>query len=190
MSNYAADYFQALESLVGRREDRRRPVPEAVDDGLPPIYALFFDDWPVQGVLSAFTLGAGLGAHEEDLDAHVELVLSLRTADERWGLALAFLTEWCRRHIQIVPGSTMNMGEPLSLESAMSALVVTRPHQWPEPPRLRVGSRFVTVLEAHPLYPSELPIARARACNCIERHVTGHRYDVGRPELGAHRHGE
>jgi hypothetical protein len=189
MSNYAAEYFHALESLLGRPEDRRGRAPEPIDDGLPPIYALFFDDWPMPGVLSAFTLGAGLAPHLKELDAHVELVLSLRTADERWGLALAFLAERCRSHIVIGIGSTMDMGGPLSTESAMSSFVVTRPHQWTEPPRLQADSRRVMILEAHPLYPSELPIARARACNCIERHVAGHRYDVARPELGAHHHG-
>ncbi len=189
MSNYAAEYLQALESFLGRPEDRRSRVPEPIDDGLPPIYALFFDDWPVRGVLSAFTLGAGLAPHLKDLEAHVELVLSLRTTDMRWGLALAFLAERCRSHIEIGLGSTMNMGQPLSNESTMSALVVTRPHQWPELPRLEAGSRSLTILEASPLYPSELPFAKARACGCLERHIASHRYDVSRPEFGAHDHG-
>ena len=91
---YAEDCFAAYERLIARPESRCGRVTEGQPaDGMPSVYAIFFDDWPVPGVLTAFTLGAGLGLHVQRLDAHVELVVSLATTDKRWGLAAAYLVE-------------------------------------------------------------------------------------------------
>jgi hypothetical protein len=55
--NYAGEYFALLERLIGRPENRLTRVPE------PPVYALFFENWPADGMLSAFTPGVGLSRH-------------------------------------------------------------------------------------------------------------------------------
>lgn len=183
MGSYAEEYFAALERLIGRPEDRRTRMPDRVADGMPPVFALFFDNWPADGVLSAFTLGAGLGRHVAAVDAHVELVVSLATRDLRWGVAAAYLTERCRTHREIGPGATLNMDEPLSDESSMTGFMVTHPHQWPTPPRIDVSGRAVVILEAHPVYASELQLIDSGHCSQVEAEVAGATYDVRRPEI-------
>src|SRR6187455_2980910 len=114
MGSYAEDYFASLERLIGRTEDRRSRATEVPPaDGMPPAYAVFYRDWPIPGVLSAFTLGAGVGRHVERANAHVELVVSLATGDMRWGLAAAYLVEDCRTHLEIDIGTTLDMSRPL-----------------------------------------------------------------------------
>src|SRR5262245_40962443 len=101
MPNYAEEYFDALAALIGRREDAINRVPGDTDDGMPPVCAVFFRDWPVPGVLTAFTLGVGLGLHVESLAAHVELVVSMNTESQVWGAAAAYLAEQCRSHLEL-----------------------------------------------------------------------------------------
>jgi hypothetical protein len=184
MTTYAHDYFDALARLLGRTEDRRSRVMSAAPaDGMPPVYALFYDHWPQPGILTAFTLGGGLGLHADQVDAHVELVLSLATTDMRWGLAAAHLVENCRAHDVIDVGTTLDMGEPLSIESPMSAFLVTEPHHWSAPPRLRVGERTVTLFEAHPIYPSELERFRQGGREQLQQRLLGPTYDPKRPPV-------
>ncbi|MEA2700302.1 MAG: hypothetical protein QOI66_4573 [Myxococcales bacterium] len=183
MSNYAEEYFEALEALVGRREDSLNRVSGNGDDGLPHVYALFYKDWPHPGVLTAFTLGAGLGRHVRSLDAHVELVVSVKTEDLSWGLAVAFLAEQSRSHLEFDYGTTLNMQEPIAEGSAMTGLFLTPPHHWSQPPRLQVAGRTVVILEARPVYPSELECARAQERQQLLGILEGPTYDGGRPAI-------
>jgi hypothetical protein len=180
MTTYADDYFAAVERLVGRPEDRIKQVSNEADDGMPPACGLLYDDWPRAGVLTTFTLGAGLGLHVEAFDAHVELVVSLSTADPHWGLAAVYLTERCRNHLELLPGTTLNMGEPLSDESSMTGFIITKPHHWDAPPRLELSDRSVVILEAHPAYASELDLAAMGCRDEIELALTGPTYDPRR----------
>lgn len=160
MQNYAQLYFDALETLLGRREDQITRVSSACNDGLPPASALYFNDWPCAGVLTAFTVGLGLGLHVSSLDAHVELFVSMATTDVSWGAAAAFLGEQCRLHLELEPGATLDVREPLSSESSMSGFIVAQPTHWTIPPILRISDRRVALLEARPLYPAEILLAR------------------------------
>lgn len=183
MQNYAHEYLDALESLLGRREDRITRVPNEHDDGLPHVYALFFDNWPRPRILSAFTLGLGLGLHVASLNAHVELVVSMETTDPSWGAAVAFLGEQCRAHVELEPGATLDMKESLAEGSSMSGFMVTRPTLWPESPILRVADRRVVILEARTLYPAELALARGDGREAIRQALTRPNYDPRRPPI-------
>jgi hypothetical protein len=72
MTNYAEDYFAALERLIGRPEDGGGGI-ESSRPGLPPVHILFYRDWPAEGVLSAFTLGVSLGSHVEELGGRLRV---------------------------------------------------------------------------------------------------------------------
>src|SRR5262245_55939534 len=95
MGNFAEEYLDAIERLTGRSEDGNQVI-ESSRPGLPAVTVLYFHDWPVDGVLSAFTLGVSLGSHVEQLGGHPELVVSLKTTDRQWGLALGVLAEEAR----------------------------------------------------------------------------------------------
>jgi hypothetical protein len=56
MTNYADDYFAEIERLTGRPEDGNSAI-QSSRRGLPPVYVSYYRDWPVEGVLTAFTLG-------------------------------------------------------------------------------------------------------------------------------------
>ena len=80
-------------------------------------------------------------------------------------------------------GSVLDMGEPLSSESEMSALLVTEPHQWSTAPRFEADERQIVVLEAHPIYPSERTRARSGERERFQDHLRGATYDPRRPEI-------
>lgn len=180
VQNYAQEYFDALEKLVGRREDRINRVPSGRDDGLPHAHSIFFNDLPRAGVLTAFTVGLGLGLHGRGLDAHVELVVSMQTTDLSWGAAVAFLGEQCRVHVELEPGATLDMKEPLASGSTMSGFIIARPSLWPSPPILSLSDRRVAILEARALYPAELAFARLTSRDRILDGLAGPNYDPRR----------
>jgi hypothetical protein len=180
MRNYAEEYFAVLERLVGRPEDGRMMIPSS-RPGLPGLCVLFFPDWPVDGVLSAFTLGVALGSHVEELGGHPELVISLRTTDPLWGQGLGILSESARDQALVSVGSTLVAPEPISAESPMTGFILTHPHhRGGEALRFRVADRDVVILEAHPLLPSELVAAREGGREELVKNLFGARYDVNR----------
>ena len=179
MTNYAETYLQYLEKLVGRREDHIKPI-ESTRPGLPIVYVLFFHDWPCKNVLTSFTLGIAMGKHIEEVGGHIECVVSLDTNDFSWGLAVAFLAEQARDQALLSYGSTLNMGEQISRESQMSAFILSAPHQWSGTTHFHHGRRVVTLLEAHPIYASELEYAAQICRHEIAQKVQGACYDVHR----------
>jgi hypothetical protein len=183
VQNYAQLYFGALEKLLGRREDRINRVPSGHNDGLAPAYALYFNDWPCAGVLTAFTVGLGLGLHVRSLDAHVELMVSMASTDLSWGAGAAFLGEQCRLHLELQPGATLDMKEPLSSGSSMTGFIVAAPTAWSAPPILLISERRVAILEARPLYPAELAFAQFGDRRRILDSIGDKNYDARRPAL-------
>jgi hypothetical protein len=145
------------------------------------VTVLFFHDWPVDGVLSAFTLGVALGSHVEELGGHPELVISLRTTDRRWGEGVGYLSEEARDQAVLGVGATLDIREPISAESPMTGFILTHPHhRGGETIRFRVADRDVVILEAHPILPSELVAGRQGGREELVRCLFGARYDVNR----------
>ncbi len=179
MTNFAKDYLAAIDRLTGRPEFGNATI-ESSRPELPPVFVSFYRDWPVNGVLSAFTMGVSVGAHVEALGAHPELVISLRTTDRTWGAGLGFASERARHQALLGIGSTLDLREPITSESAMSGFVLTQPHhRGGEEIRFRFEDREVVILEAHPVLPSELLIARQNRAEFSAR-LSGARYAVNR----------
>ena len=182
IGNFAESYLAAIERLTGRSENGNAII-ESSRPGLPPVTVLFFNDWPVAGVLSAFTLGVSLGSHVEEIGGHPELVVSLETTDRRWALALGVLAEQARDQAMLSIGSTLDMPAPITDGSPMTGFMLTRPHHLDGADIcFRVDDRDVVILEAHPVLPSELVLARQSRAELSKR-LFGARYDVNRAPI-------
>jgi hypothetical protein len=79
------------------------------------------------GFLTAITYGLSLAEHPEWRLGKPELVISVRSSDERWARAAGFLADRLRGLSSFAYGETVNFGEKVSPESSMSAFVIFAP---------------------------------------------------------------
>ena len=154
--NYAAAFYGVLDELIGAKDNGITQI-DSTRPGLPAVFVHFYENFPTTGILTAVTLGVALGLHGDD--GHAELAVSVRSSDQSWGLGAGFLAERARDQVVLARRSTLNMREPISTESAMSAYLITDAPSWaPSPIELQTkdGRRTVCILNAIPIFDSEL----------------------------------
>lgn len=125
MTSRVEKYLARLDRLSGGREPRFFPV-ESTRQGLRGVTAIVYDDLP-RGLLTTFTYGVSLATHPDWRHCSPELCLSVRSEDEIWAHAAGFLAEQLRGTCPFGPGDTVDFGERIVPESAMTGFCVFEP---------------------------------------------------------------
>lgn len=87
MKTNAELFLEKIEALFGE-EDVIRQM-EAPDNGTP-VHVFFYYDLPEKGMLTSVTYGLSEGDHPNWKFGRPELILTLQTQNEDWGLAAAY----------------------------------------------------------------------------------------------------
>jgi Suppressor of fused protein (SUFU) len=106
------------------------PVMYRVDsthEGQGPITSIVYNDLPEPGCLTAITYGLSLSTHRDWLLGKPELIISVRSTDIAWALAVAIFAEELRGACPFSYGGTLDHGERIAAESEMSAFVTFAP---------------------------------------------------------------
>jgi len=119
-------YLAHLDRLAPGHEPRFLPI-ESSNPALKDVIAITYKDLPEPGLLTAITYGLSVADHPEWRLGKPELCISIRSHDERWARAVAFVADRLRGLSSFAYGETINFGEQISPESTMSAFVVFAP---------------------------------------------------------------
>lgn len=98
-----------------------------ISDGGRPVHVFFFYDLPEQGYLTSVTYGLSTGDHPDWDNGKPEIILTLKTADESWGIGTGvFAASFCGKK-SFSYGSLFTTDVPISKESNMCGFFTFTP---------------------------------------------------------------
>lgn len=177
-------YLNYLELMFGEADVIRRMEAQ---DGGPAVHVFFYRDLPAQGILTAITYGLSEGGHADRHNGDkCELMVSLTTADESWGLAAAFFAGQFRGEKAFNYGSLFTLDEPISVESAMSGFFVFAPSILEQHQTTLIMPEYKIFLKGmYPIYPQEIEIYHSIGLEAFWHNANFDMYNVNRPQVTA-----
>ena len=100
---------------------------QSSNPSLSGVTAITYEDLPEAGFLTAVTDGLSLADHLEWRLGKPELCTSVRSSDQRWARAAAFVADRLRGVSPFAYGETINFRERVCPESVMSSFVIFTP---------------------------------------------------------------
>ncbi|MBG0820056.1 suppressor of fused domain protein [Planomonospora sp. ID91781] len=120
-------YLAHLDRLSGGREPKFTPF-RSTRPGMRDVTAIVYRDLPEPGFVTGLTYGLSLSGHPAWTRSTPELCISVRSADDAWAWAVAYLAERLRGgDCHFAYGDTFGFGERVSGESDMDAFVLSAP---------------------------------------------------------------
>lgn len=117
-------YLDTLTERFGREDTIKRI--EATDNG-PAIHVFYYYDLPEKGCLTSITYGLSIVDFPEWKYGRPELIVSLDTQDESWGLASAYFASQFRGAKRFSYGDLFTTDSPISEESEMAGYFLFTP---------------------------------------------------------------
>lgn len=135
-----AEIFLNHYDMLGESEPVFRPISPPHER--PMFSVAIYRGVPEKDALLGFTIGLSL-THPPGgpPGIHKELMIAMRTTDEAWSLAAAFIAYQLRDTCPFECGDTINFVENISTESEMNAFVIIHPILLK--PRLRGRARLI-----------------------------------------------
>jgi hypothetical protein len=125
-SSRVEQYLAHLDRLAPGHEPRFLPI-ESSNPTLDGVTAITYEDLPEPGFLTAVTYGLSLADHPEWRLGKPELCISVRSSDQRWARAAAFVADRLRGVSPFAYGETINFRERVCPDSVMSSFVIFAP---------------------------------------------------------------
>ena len=126
------------------------------DDGDQPVLSIRYMDCPQPGTLLGFTFGISVVANPLWGGLRPELAICVDSTDPAWAWALADIGDRVRTTSVFLPGDTIDIGEPISAESAMDAFVLWHQLLTDEEAILPLDGHEVVLVQALPVHRAEL----------------------------------
>ena len=126
MPSRAERYLAHLDGLADDREPDFYQL-ESSKEGLKGVTAIVYHDLPEPGHLIGITYGLSLAEHPDWRHGKPELCVCVQSQEDAWALAVAHLAESLRGDCPFDYGATIDFGETVTAESAMSSFVIFAP---------------------------------------------------------------
>jgi hypothetical protein len=150
-------YVHHLDHVAG--EGRLESIDwPSTQPGLEPVTVIPYEGSPEPDMLTAFTYGVSLSPDQDGEEARVELTISVRSDDLRWGWAVGYLAEQMRGSGHFEQGNVVNFHEQPSAESEMTGFLFHHPLSmpWEDYTRIDVGDDLpITLLACIPIHDVE-----------------------------------
>ena len=156
MSSRAERYLAHVTALAEGTEPRLQPIP-STQAGLDDVITFVYADYPEVRYITGVTYGLSLAEHPEWHGVKPELWISVRSEDPVWALAAGYLAEQLRGTCPFVYGDTIDFGERIAPESAMTAFAVSAPpnldaYQYT---LIDVGGAPISIAGCYPVHDTE-----------------------------------
>ncbi|MGG1650094.1 suppressor of fused domain protein [Paenibacillus sp. NRS-1780] len=158
MKTNAELYMNKLEEMFGQEDFIRKVDPS---DGSTPIHVFFYYDLPEEGMLTAVTYGLSDGKFAGWKNAKPELIISLETQDESWGLAAAYFAAEFRGVKGFSYADLFTLDEPISKESDMTGyFVFASAILEKEDSVIELPNKTIQLVGMYPLYKEEFDLMK------------------------------
>jgi hypothetical protein len=135
-------------------------VSEPVGDD-QPVLSIRYMDCPDPGTQLGFTFGISTVVNPLWGGLRPELAICVDSVDPRWAWALADIGDRVRTTSVFLPGDTIEIGEPISDESAMDSFVLWHQLLTDDEAILPLDGHEVVLVQALPVHRSELERIRS-----------------------------
>lgn len=123
----AKDFEKAWLLALEKRFGKEARVAQITLEDRPRMLVYYFQDFPAQGMLTAVTAGLSSASHPDWVHGKPELCFALRTNDNSWGTAAAYLAQSFFNQHPFRYQSHFALDRPMSGDSKMNACFVYRP---------------------------------------------------------------
>ena len=148
------------------------------------VHVFYYHDLPETGMLTAVTYGLSEGEHPEWKNGKCELIVTLGTKNEEWGMAMAFFAAQFRGEKAFTYGSLFSLDEPMTKESAMNGFFVFAPSFLDQRLSVLPMPDYKIFLKGlYPMYPEEAAVYRKIGLERFWHHPNFNMYDVNRPQI-------
>ena len=150
-------YSSYIESTFGKIDHTHRlDCPED-----KPISLFYINDVPQKGYLTAISYGLSESQLPGWNSIKPEIIVSLKTHDESWGIAAAFLIRELRQKKNFCYGEVYSLEERISNESNMVAYFVMTPEFLPIERRvICLPDKRIELMALYPIYKEEIDLYR------------------------------
>jgi hypothetical protein len=181
-------FLEFLNDTFGTESVIRRMGPEK--QGWRSVYCFFYRDTPEEGMSTTVTYGLSEAHHPDWISGRPELIITVRSTSEEWGLAAGFFAASFRGERTFEYGSLFTLDEPISTESGMSALFAFAPAildsgRW----RVELSTKTLNLIGMYPLYPGEVDLYRRIGLERFWKLEGYDIYSVTRPDLSINSRG-
>jgi hypothetical protein len=171
-----------LTGLFGREAVLRKI--DSTTPGLAPVTCFIYRDVPQAGMMTAVTHGLSLADHPDWRYGKPELILTVRSADESWALAMAFIAERYRGEKSFTYGSLFSLEKPISSESPIRGFLVFVPAVLDhETLKITLPTRTVNLAGMYPIHAGEIELIQKTGLEEFWRQPELDLYDVTRPDV-------
>ncbi|TAF32612.1 MAG: suppressor of fused domain protein [Cytophagales bacterium] len=182
----AAEYYlEHLDDVFGQEPEFFKD--EGAEDGLPEVMMIVYRDLPEPGYITALTYGLSLAHHPEwEKTTRNELCICLESTDLDWAMVLGYVATGLRGRAPFFYGETINIGEPISEDTKMDALMVFAPSVLEEEDytAIEVGQDYkINIVGLYPLYASEIEVLQKLGLKDFWHHENFDMYSVNRKKV-------
>ena len=154
-------YLEFLEELFGG-EPHDINMSEA-EDGGTPVSVLIWYDLPEKDYMTAVTYGLSEKDHPDWKYGKPELILTLRTKNRDWGIAMAIFANMFGSEKSFTYGTVLTTDVPLTKESDMCGFLVFAPAILEqEQAQVQLPDHKINLSGMYPIYKEEVPAVRRR----------------------------
>lgn len=178
-------YLAFLDDLAGA-EPGDAVINKISLTGLRPIVVISYDGVPEEGHRTTFTYGLSSAARPEWQHSRPELLISVKSVDDAWGLAMGDLVCRAAGEALFSYGDVYDFDERISEESPMQHLAVFACSLLPsEEACVDLGDRRVRLSQLYPVHASEIALLARIGPEKFFSWPGVDFLDVRRPEIAA-----
>lgn len=150
---FRAAWLGELEAKLGKANFFRR----VRDVGKPSVYAIYFEDLPERGYLTAVTCGLSEAGHPKWKLGCPELIVTMKTRDIAWGLAAAYFASAFFGEKSFSYGDVFKLDHPIAQDSAMNAYLLFAPSFLNrDQAKFVLPDRTINLVGLYPIYGEEI----------------------------------
>lgn len=184
MASEAELFLDHITEMFGK-EDFIRKIPELKRNGVP-VHVFFYHNLPENGYLTAITYGLSESNHPKWIHGKPELIITLKTEDESWGIAAGEFAAKYQGEKTFSYGDIFTTDNPISDESEMTGFLVFAPSFLSkEQAAIELKTKNIYLIGMYPIYPEEVASYGNLGLEAFWHHPNFDMYDVKRKKIRA-----
>ena len=178
----AKAFYEQITAMFGEPYVIRKAEPS---DGGVPVHVFFFNDLPEKGCLTSVTFGLSESEHPDWKNGKPELILSLDTNDESWGIGTGIFASEFRGEKSFSYGSLFTTDNPISKESDMCGFFTFAPSFLSQQQSILMLPAYKVYLYGmYPIYREEVAVFQELGLDRFWHSKNFDMYDVNRWKIG------
>jgi hypothetical protein len=160
---------------------------DSLDEGLPGVTTIVYENTPEKGMITSFTYGLSLGNHPDWRNGRPELTLTVRSDDFAWGRVSGYLANWLRNKCPFSYGNPIDFREKIANDSEMDGFLVFSPSIFRDKrnyENIDIGAGYKIYIKGiYPIYATEIDVISKLGLEKFWKHPKFDFYNIHRERI-------